>query len=114
MIDRATGKALSFQVVSGDAAKAEGLTDADVATDYIRVQLARPVPADGGEGRIRILKTYEDRKSYYPDGDTIVFARSLGIKRNAVVLPQGYGLVRLQLSLADRAGSRWAHPHQLA
>jgi hypothetical protein len=57
------------------------------------VALARPVPADGGEGRIRILKTYEDKKSYYESGDTIVFDRRLGIKRNAVVLPKGYGLV---------------------
>ncbi|HEY2068420.1 MAG TPA: hypothetical protein VGG48_02600 [Rhizomicrobium sp.] len=91
--DRATGKPLSFKVVSGDAAKADGLPDADAATDYIRVKLARPVPPDGGEGRIRIEKTYADPKSYYQDGDTIVFDRGLGIKRNAVVLPPGYGLV---------------------
>jgi len=69
------------------------LPDADTASDYIRVTLARPVPADGGEGRIRILKTYEDKKSYYQDGDAIVFDRSLGVKKNSVVLPQGYGLV---------------------
>ena len=40
-----------------------------------------------------IDKTYEDAKSYYVDGDTIVFNRPLGIKRNAVVLPNGYELV---------------------
>ena len=41
----------------------------------------------GGEGRIRIIKTYKDPKSYFRDGDAIVFDRPLGIKRNAVVLP---------------------------
>ena len=61
--------------------------------DYIEVHLARPVPPDGGEGRIRIEKTYADPKSYRVEGDEIVFDRSLGIKKNAVVLPAGYGLV---------------------
>lgn len=91
-VDLATGQALPLSVVSGAAAKTGGLPDADPTYDYIRVQLARPVPPDGGEGRIRIEKTYEDRKSYYQDGANIVFDRSLGVKRNAVVLPQGYGL----------------------
>ena len=54
---------------------------------YIQVELARPVP-EGGEARIRILKTYKDAKSYYREGDLIVFNRPLGIKRNAVVLPE--------------------------
>jgi hypothetical protein len=93
VIDRASGQPLAFKVVSGAEAKSTGLPDADLATDYIRVQLVRPVPLDGGEGRIRILKTYEDAHSYYQDGDEIIFDRSLGIKRNAVVLPKGYGLV---------------------
>jgi len=92
VIDRATGAPLAFKVVSGADAKVE-MSGLDPTYDYIRVALARPVPADGGEGRIRILKTYEDKKSYYRTGDTIVFDRSLGIKRNAVVLPKGYGLV---------------------
>lgn len=91
--DRATGRTLAFRVVSGEEAKTSGMPDADPSYDYIRVTLARPVPADGGEGRIRIEKTYEDAKSYYRGGDTIVFDRSLGVKRNAVVLPKGYGLV---------------------
>ena len=34
-----------------------------------------------------------DEKSYYTQGDDIVFARSLGIARNAIVLPRDYNLV---------------------
>ena len=93
VMDLATGKPLKFQQVTGEAAKRE-LPDADPGNDYIRVELARPVPTDGGEGRIRIDKTYEDAKSYHPgDGREIVFERGLGIKKNAVVLPKGYVLV---------------------
>ena len=40
-----------------------------------------------------IDKTYEDAKSYFVDGDAIVFNRPLGIKRNAVVLPPGFEVV---------------------
>jgi hypothetical protein len=56
------------------------------------VTLPRPVP-DRGEIRLRIEKTYKDPKSYYREGDLIVFNRGLGIKRNATVLPLGYELV---------------------
>ena len=93
MTDLATGEPLAFKVVSGEAARTSGLPDADPTYDYIRVELARPVPAVGGEGRMRIEKTYEDAKSYHPDGGEIVFERGLGIKKNAVVLPAGYVLV---------------------
>ena len=48
---------------------------------------------DGGGARIRIIKTYKDPKSYFRDGDAIVFDRPLGIRRNSVVLPPGYELV---------------------
>ena len=93
VIDSASGQPLPFKQVSGEAAKTSGLPDADPASDYIRVDLPRPVPADGGESRMRILKTYEDAKSYYVQGQEIVFDRGLGIKRNAVVLPPGYALI---------------------
>lgn len=91
--DRATGKPLQFRIVKGSVARRAGVKDADVGGDYLQVMLARPVPANGGEGRILIDKTYEDAKSYYREGDTIVFERPLGIDRNAVVLPVGYRLV---------------------
>lgn len=91
--DRMTGAPLKFEVVTGGEARAAGLAGADADASYIRIHLARPVPADGGEARLRIVKTYKDAKSYYREADLIVFARTLGIKRNAVVLPPGYELV---------------------
>jgi len=89
--DRMTGKPLAFQVVSGSVARAGGVVNADPSGEYIQVSLARPVPHDG-EGRILIDKTYEDAASYLAGGDSLVFTRSLGIQRNAVVLPAGYHL----------------------
>jgi hypothetical protein len=91
--DAMTGESLRFEIVSGEEARKDPLmADADAATNYIKVHLARPVPTDG-QGRLIILKTYKDAKSYYRDGDTIVFNRSLGIRRNSVVLPAGYEVV---------------------
>jgi hypothetical protein len=91
--DLATGAPLKFGVVSGVQAKGPEFPDADPTQDYIRVELSRPVPADGGGGRILIEKTYEDARSYHMDGSDLIFDRPLGIKRNAVVLPAGYALV---------------------
>ena len=93
VFDRATGKPLAFDVVGATAARAGGVPNRDTTQTYIRVTLSHPVPADGGEARILILKTYEDSLSYFRRGDTIVFTRPLGIKRNAVVLPTGYELI---------------------
>src|ERR1700757_4562103 len=93
VFDAMTGKPLEFAVVSGaDAKKDPLMARADEGTDYIKVTLARPVP-EGGQGRVVIVKTYKDPKSYYVDGKAIVFNRPLGIKRNKVVLPVGYELV---------------------
>ena len=91
--DRATGLPLEFDVVGQSVARAGGVRGGDSTQTYIRVKLARPVPADGGEARVLIDKTYEDAKSYYLDGEVLVFNRPLGIKRNAVVLPTGYELI---------------------
>jgi len=90
--DRATGKPLVFDVVGAAVARAGGVRVSDSSQQYIRVTLARPVPANGGEARVLIDKTYEDARSYFTDGTTLVFNRPLGIKRNAVVLPKGYEL----------------------
>jgi len=93
--DAHLGAALHFEVVNGAAARQDPLmTDADPATDYIRVQLAAPVP-EHGQARLLILKTYKDPKSYYLDGKTLVFDRPLGVKRNKIVLPPGYEVVGL-------------------
>ncbi len=107
--DRATGAALAFAEVDGEIARAGGVTNAPPGSKYIAVTLARPVP-EGGGGRIRIDKTYEDAKSYYTDGDAIVFDRSLGIKRNAVVLPVGYRLasVNVPVQVLQQADGRIA------
>jgi hypothetical protein len=93
--DAMSGKPLQFEVVGGAEARKDPLmTDADLDTDYIKVTLARPVPKDG-QGRVVIVKTYKDPKSYYVDGKTIVFNRPLGVTRNKVVLPAGYEVVGL-------------------
>jgi len=93
--DAMLGTPLHFEVVSGAEARNDALMpDADLATNYIKVTLGRPVP-EHGQGRVLIVKTYKDAKSYYLDGKTLVFNRPLGVKRNKVVLPAGYEVVEL-------------------
>src|SRR5688572_16949618 len=92
VVDLMTGRQLKWEIVSGTEARKEGHPTADLETEWLKVYLARPVPK-GGEGRVLIDKTYKDPKSYFRDGDTIVFDRSLGIRRNAIVLPAGYRLI---------------------
>ena len=91
VFDRMTGAPLRFDVVNGMVARAGGVLGADSTQEYIRVTLARAVPSEG-EGRIRIDKTYEDGRSYIAGGDSVLFTRPLGIRKNAVVLPAGYEL----------------------
>jgi hypothetical protein len=91
--DAMTGEPLPFEVVSGTEARKDPLmTEADISESFIRIHLARAVPPEG-RGRLLIVKTYKDSKSYYREGDNIFFQRGLGIKRNSVVLPAGYELV---------------------
>jgi hypothetical protein len=90
--DMMTGQPLKWEIVNGAQAREQGHPTADLETEWLKVHLARPVPK-GGEARVLIDKTYKDPKSYFRDGDTIVFDRSLGIRRNAIVLPAGYRLI---------------------
>jgi len=95
--DAMLGTPLHFEIVSGAQARMDALMpDADLDTSYIKVALARPVP-EHGQGRVIIVKTYKDPKSYYVDGKTLVFNRPLGVKRNKVVLPPGYEVVGLSV-----------------
>ncbi len=63
-----------------------------VSATALDVQLARPVPADGGQARLQITKTYKDAKGYRRDGDGLVFDRAIPIRRAAILLPAGYQL----------------------
>jgi len=95
VLDAMRGTPLHFEVVSGAQARTDPLMpDADLDTHFIKVTLPRPVPLNG-QGRVIIVKTYKDAKSYYLDGNTIVFDRPLGVKRNKIVLPPGYEVTGL-------------------
>ncbi len=84
---------LKFEVVSGTQAKADSPAENFSPTaKYIKVYLTHPIP-ERGEYRLAIIKTYKDDKSYYSEGDQIVFKRPLSIPRNSVVLPLGYEIV---------------------
>lgn len=94
VFDRATGKELPFVMSNGKEAKESGQADSTTTdnTKFIKVILPHPVPEEG-EYRLRIYKTYKDAKSYYGEGNNIFFDRSLGVKRNVILLPAGYELI---------------------
>src|SRR5437867_12893588 len=93
VVDVATGKPLKFEVVTGAQAKSDSPSEDFNATGhFIKVFLAHPVP-ERGEYRLAIIKTYKDDKSYYTEGEQIVFKRPLGIPRDSIVLPVGYEIV---------------------
>lgn len=93
VVDLATGRPLKFEVVDGAQAKKDSPSENFPANaHYIKVSLAHPVP-ERGEYRLAIIKTYKDDKSYYTEGDQIVFKRPLGIPRDSIVLPAGYEIV---------------------
>lgn len=106
VLDRATGKEIPFEVTDAKEAKANGQADKDTPDDtkFIKISLPRPVPKDG-ECRLRILKTYEDPKSYFVENDLLIFDRSLGVKRNMIILPAGYELVGSTVPVMVDTGS---------
>jgi hypothetical protein len=89
------GTGLSFAPGTDDGAM-DLMTGASLkfeqTTGGLQVHLARPVPADGGQARLRITKTYKDAKSYHRAADGLVFERSIGLPRAGFVLPAGYRL----------------------
>jgi hypothetical protein len=90
------GQALKFEVVTGAQAKIDSPAENfSAAAKYIKVFLAHPI-AERGEYRLAIIKTYKDDKSYYTEGDQVVFKRPLGIPRDSVVLPAATKLFPVQ------------------
>ncbi len=93
VLDLATGRPLKFEVVTGAQAKVDSPAENfSAAGKYIKVFLAHQI-AERGEYRLAIIKTYKDDKSYYTEGDLVVFKRPLGIPRDSIVLPAGYEIV---------------------
>jgi hypothetical protein len=88
-----TGETLQVETVKGEALLKAGLEAGEEVTpdsDVVVIHFA-PVPP-GGSVRLRIAETYTDAKSYRLEGDELVFDRSFGRPRNAVVLPAGWYL----------------------
>jgi hypothetical protein len=88
-----TGESLTVETLKGEAIKAAGLDIGEPIRDDSEVVVAHfaPVPK-GGSSRLRISETYTDPASYRLAGDELVWERTLGRPRNAVVLPPGYFL----------------------
>src|SRR5262249_23955719 len=80
-IDLMTGAALKFEVESR----------------ALRIHLARAVPPDGGQARLRITKTYKDPKSYSGDARSLTFNRRVPLPRAAIVLPAGFRLLECNI-----------------
>ncbi len=89
--DLMTGDSLKWEVVDGKHARRNGHPKASLSGKFIKVTLARPVP-EKGEARIRIIKTYKNKSTYFKKDDEVIFSRSLGIKRNVIILPKGHEL----------------------
>jgi hypothetical protein len=89
-----SGEALRVETLRGEAITKEGIDIGEPVLPDSEVVLVRYPPVKKGESiRLRISETYTDPVSYRLDGRELVFDRSLGRPRNAVVLPAGWFLV---------------------
>ena len=96
-IDLDSGEKLKWEVISGKQATERKLPITDPIKDdseIVVTHLARALDS-GTTDRIRLMETYADPKSYYLDGDELVWDRSFGRLRNTVVLPPGWYLTAL-------------------
>jgi hypothetical protein len=96
-LDLDSGEKLKWEVINGKQAVERKLPITDQIKDdseIVVTHLARPLAA-GTTNRIRLLETYADPKSYYLDGEELVWDRSFGRLRNTVVLPAGWYLTSL-------------------
>src|SRR5215471_19765482 len=95
--DLDTGEKLKWEIISGKLAKERKLPITDPIQDdsEIVVTYLSHALQSGMTNRIRLMETYADAKSYYLDGDEMVWDRTFGRLRNTVVLPKGWYLTGL-------------------
>jgi len=96
-VDLDTGEKLKWEIINGKQAVERKLPvgetlkdDSEIVVTYLSRALA-----PGTTNRIRLMETYADPKSYYTDGEELVWDRSFGRLRNTVVLPLGWDLTTL-------------------
>ena len=88
-----TGEALKAEILKGAAITAAGLDIGEpVRPDSEVVVIRFPAVARGTSVRLRISETYTDAARYRREGEELVWDRTFGRPRNAVVLPAGWTL----------------------
>src|SRR5260221_480667 len=94
-----TGEALRVDVLTGSQMKTAGVDPGGerVEPNQQVVVFRFPAVTRGRSVRLRMYETYTAPESYHADGDELVFDRSLGRPRNAVVLPRGWYLTALSI-----------------
>ena len=98
-----TGEKLEASTLRGEEIPRAGVDIGEpVAPDSEAVVIRFPAVPKGRSLRLRISETYTDEKSYRLDGDELVFDRSFGRPRNAVVLPRGWYLTWLSIPAVIR------------
>jgi len=88
-----TGEELKPEILKGEAISAAKLDIGEPVRPDSEIVLIRfPPVARGASVRLRISETYTDPARYKTEGDELVWDRSFGRPRNAVVLPAGWML----------------------
>jgi hypothetical protein len=95
-IDLDSGEPLKYETMTGREAKARKipLDEGDDDSEVVVTFLEKPISA-GASVRLRLMETYTDPKSYYMEGDELVWTRTFGRPRNTVVLPKGWTITAM-------------------
>ena len=89
-----TGEPLKVETLRGDAITKANVDIGEAVKPESEAVVIRYAPVEKGKTtRIRIWETYTDPARYKLENDVLVWDRSFGRPRNAVILPEGYMLV---------------------
>jgi hypothetical protein len=89
-----TGEPLKVETLKGDEITKANIDIGEPVKPESEAAVVRfPAVAAGTTTRIRIRETYTDPARYRMEGDLVIWDRSFGRPRNAVILPEGYALV---------------------